>query len=47
MQIRAGQAAGPAGDVRGAGLMRTMFVLYLVMIAAGLAYFIALGLLAM
>jgi hypothetical protein len=32
--------------VRGGVLMRVMFVVYVVMIAAGLAYFTALGLLA-
>jgi hypothetical protein len=30
--------------VRGAGLMRAMFVTYVVVIAAGLAYFLAIGL---
>jgi hypothetical protein len=30
--------------VRGRGLMRTMFVLYLFMIVAGLVYFVVLGL---
>ena len=34
-----------AGRLRGAGLMRAMFVTYLVVIAAGLAYFITIGLL--
>jgi hypothetical protein len=33
--------------VRGRGLMRVMFVLYLVLITAGLVYFTALGLLAL
>jgi hypothetical protein len=33
--------------VRGRGLMRTMFVLYLAMILAGLVYFTALGLLSL
>lgn len=43
--LRAGQAARPAGDVRGGVLTRAMFVLYLVVIAAGLVCFIAIGLL--
>jgi hypothetical protein len=34
----------PAVSVRGRSLMRAMFVLYLVVIAAGLVYFTALGL---
>jgi hypothetical protein len=33
--------------VRGRGLMRLMFVLYLVLIAAGRIYFTALGLMAL
>ena len=33
--------------MRGRGLMRVMFVLYLVLIAAGLLYFTMLGLLAL
>ena len=33
--------------MRGRGLMRVMFVLYLVLIAAGLVYFTMLGLLAL
>jgi hypothetical protein len=33
--------------VRGGSLMRTMFVVYLVLIAAGLAYFTLLGLLSL
>jgi hypothetical protein len=33
--------------MRGRGLMRVMFVLYLVLIAAGLIYFTMLGLLAL
>ena len=33
--------------MRGRGLMRLMFVLYLVLIAVGLVYFTALGLLAL
>jgi hypothetical protein len=31
--------------VRAASLMRAMFVLYLVLVTAGLAYFVAIGLL--
>ena len=38
------RAGRPPVHVRGRGLMRTMFVLYLVMIVAGLVYFTALGL---
>jgi hypothetical protein len=33
--------------VRGRGLMRAMFVIYLVVIVAGLVYFTALGLVAL
>jgi hypothetical protein len=33
--------------VRGRGLMRVMFVLYLLLIAAGLVYFTGLGLLSL
>ncbi len=38
------RAGRPPVHVRGRSLMRTMFVLYLVMIVAGLVYFTALGL---